>query len=128
MPTVIHPAHRLIVVLICIGVAGLHFITGPAYQGPFPRFVNGYLIDLVLPFAMCLLLGIQQLSALRRPIARFVLVFGVGAASETMQYFGVPIFGRTFDPLDLVMFAVGSGAAFLFERILVSWFPAQDSS
>jgi len=34
-----------------------------------------------------------------------------------MQYFGVPIFGQTFDPLDYLMFAIGIGLALIFERI-----------
>jgi hypothetical protein len=112
--------HTVIVVAICLGVGALHFVTGPSYNGPFPAFVNGYLIDLVLPFAMCLLLGIQEFEIFRRRATRFVLVFGVGVVTETLQYFGVPLFGRTFDPLDYLMFAAGVGGAFLFEWLALS--------
>ena len=51
---------------------------------------------------------------------RFVLVFGVGAVAETLQYFGVEVFGRTFDPIDYVMFAVGIVCAVIFERAVLS--------
>lgn len=108
---------------ICLAVGGLHFVTGPQYKGPFPAFVNGCLIDILLPFAMYLLLGIPNLKFFRREAVRFVLVFCVGAVTETLQYLGVPIFGRTFDPLDYVMFAAGIGGAVLFERAVLSMMP-----
>lgn len=120
MPYQVDPVHKIIVVAICLGVGALHFVTGPSYHGRFPGFVNGYLIDLVLPFAMCLLLGIQEFEIFRRRATRFILVFGVGVVTETLQYFGVPLFGRTFDPLDYLMFAAGTGGAFLFESLVLS--------
>jgi len=120
MPHQIHTLHRVIVVAICLGVGGLHFVTGPSYDGPFPAFVNGYLIDLLLPFAMCLLLGIQEFKVFRGRALRLTLVFGVGFVTETLQYFGFPLFGRTFDPLDYLMFATGIGGAFMFEWLVLS--------
>jgi len=116
----INTAHKIIVVAICLGVGALHFVTGPSYDGPFRAFVNGYLIDLLLPFAMCLLLGIQEFEVFRGRRTRFVLVFGVGFVTETLQFFGVPVFGRTFDPLDYLIFAVGIGVAFVFEWLVLS--------
>jgi len=120
MPDQIHTLHRVIVAAICLGVGGLHFVTGPSYEGPFPAFVNGYLIDLLLPFAMCLLLGIQDFKVFRGRAPRLILVFGVGFVTETLQYFGVPLFGRTFDPLDYLMFAAGIGGAVVFEWLVLS--------
>lgn len=124
-PHRIRALHKGIVVAICLGVGGLHFVTGPSYGGPFPTFVNGYLIDLLLPFAMYLLLGIQEIEVIRGRTTRFMLVFGVGCVTETLQYFGVPLFGRTFDPLDYVMFAAGIGAAFVFEWLVLSRIAAE---
>ena len=112
--------NKRIVVGICLAVGGLHFVTGPGYAGPFKVFVNGYLIDILLPFAMFLLLGVQNLRYLHGKWVRSLLVFGVGAAAETSQYFGLEIFGRTFDPLDYVMFAIGIGSAALFEQAVLS--------
>jgi hypothetical protein len=114
---------RVIVVFIAVIVGLLHFLTGPGYRGPFPAFVNGYLIDILLPFAMYLVLGIADQSILRSSIARATLVFAVGAITETLQYFGVPIFGETFDLLDYLMFGVGIGLAVVFERIVLSRIP-----
>lgn len=106
-------------IVICVAVAALHLVTGPQYAGPFRAFVNGHLIDLALPFALVLLLGV---GLERVPIlARAGLVFCIGAAVEGSQFLGVPVFGRTFDPIDLLMYALGAIAAVGFERLV---FPA----
>ena len=115
---------RVIVVTIAVSAGLLHFVTGPRYGGPFPAFVNGYMIDILLPFAMYLVLGISGLPVLHIGLARGVFVFAIGAVSETLQYFGVPIFGQTFDWLDYVMFGIGIGLAVAFERTVLSRIPA----
>lgn len=108
-----------VVVAICLAVGALHLVTGPHYRGPLRPFVTGYLIDLVLPFSLVLLLGVglEQWPRLGLPVVRATAVFLVGAAIELLQYLGVAAFGRTFDPLDLVMYATGAIAALAFERL-----------
>jgi hypothetical protein len=121
---------KVVVVLIAVAVGLLHFITGPGYRGPFPVFVNGYMIDILLPFATYLVLGIARQSILRGGIARGVFVFAIGFVTETLQYFDVPIFGRTFDLLDYLMFGIGIGLAVVFEKIVLcripAWIPPSD--
>jgi hypothetical protein len=114
---------KVIVVFIAVIVGLLHFLAGPRYRGPFPAFVNGYIINILLPFAMYLVLGVAKQTVLRSGIARGVFVFAIGAVTETLQYFGVPIFGRTFDLVDYLMFGVGIGLAVVFERIVLSRIP-----
>jgi len=114
---------KVVVVLIAVVVGLLHFLTGPGYRGPVPGFVNGYMIDILLPFAMVLVLGVANQSVLRSRVARGGFVFAIGAITETLQYFGVPIFGRTFDLLDYVMFGIGIGLALTFERLVLSRIP-----
>jgi len=108
-----------VVVAICLAVGALHLFTGPHYRGPLRAFVTGYLIDLVLPFSLVLLLGVglDRSPSLRLPAVRATAVFLFGAAVEFLQYLGVPLFGRTFDPLDLLMYATGAVAALAFERL-----------
>jgi len=115
---------KVIVVFIAVVVGLLHFVTGPRYRGPFPVFVNGYMIDILLPFAMYLVLGIAKQSILRSGIARGVFVFAIGFVTETLQYFDIPIFGRTFDLLDYLMFGIGIGLAVVFEKIVLCRIPA----
>lgn len=108
-----------VVVAICMAVGALHLFIGPYYRGPLRAFVTGYLIDLVLPFSFVLLLGVglDRLPHLHLPAVRAITVFLFGAAVEFLQYLGVPLFGRTFDPLDLLMYATGAIAALAFERL-----------
>lgn len=112
-------SRKPVVVAVCLAVAGVHLFTGPHYRGPLRAFVTGYLIDLALPFSLVLLLGVglDRSPALRRPAVRAAAVFSVGATVELLQYFGVPLFGRTFDPLDFFVYAAGALAALAFERL-----------
>jgi len=112
-----------LVVGIAVLVALLHFPIGPSYAGPWKPFVTGYLIDILLPFTMFLLLGIVQLEVIRRWWVRALVVFAVASTSEILQYFGVPLFGRTFDPLDFAAFASGILAGYAFEKLVVIRLP-----
>ena len=117
---------KTVIVLINLLVGALHFITGPNYSGPFPIFVNGYLIDILLPFALYFLLSLVDTAFLQSWIIRFALIFGLGSAIEISQALGIPIFGSTYDPLDFMMYALGAlSAAFMdkvvFPRIFTFW-------
>lgn len=109
-----------VVVLICLAVGALHLVTGPDYHGPFRAFVDGYLIDLALPFSLVLLLGVglNKLPRLRSPLFRGTVVFLVGLTVEVFQYLGIPFLGRTFDPWDILMYALGAIAGLAFERVV----------
>ena len=100
------------IVTLSLLIGGLHVVIGPHYQGPFRPFVTGYLMDLLLPMDVYLLSQV----ALRKeyPVARSRLLgalgtFGIGLAVEILQLKGVPLFGSTFDPVDLLMYALGTG-------------------
>lgn len=114
-----------VVVAICLAVGALHLFTGPHYAGPLRSFVRGYLIDLALPFSLVLLLGVglEHSPVMRHPALRAAAVILLGAAVEFLQYLGVPLFGRTFDPVDLLMYATGAIAALAFERLAFPPYP-----
>ena len=119
---------KVVVVSMVIPIALLHFFTGSNYRGPYPGFVNGYLLDILLPFAFYFLLCLNEFSLLRSWIVKSSLVFAVGASVEIAQFYGVPIFGRTFDPLDFVMYGIGVLSAAILDttvlpRILEFWTP-----
>lgn len=118
MPSPGLPRKRVVVV-ICLAVAALHLVTGTGYRGPLRPFVTGYLIDLLLPFSLVLLLGLgfAHVPRLRAPLTRALTVFLIGAVVEVSQLFGIPLFGHTFDTLDLLMYAIGAAAAVGFERL-----------
>jgi hypothetical protein len=117
---------KTITAFIALTVGLLHFVTGENYRGPFPAFVNGYLIDLLLPMALYLLMGLLELRWIRSPVFRAIAVFLFGCAVETSQYLGRPFFGSTFDLLDILAYAGGAllGAfldLILFPRIIPRW-------
>ncbi|HEM60891.1 MAG TPA: DUF2809 domain-containing protein [Chloroflexi bacterium] len=116
----------LVVVCTVVPIALLHFFTGSAYDGPWPEFVNGYLLDILVPFAFYLLLVLPETPLLRPWPVKALLVFGAGACVEIAQYFGAPILGRTFDPLDFAAYGIGVAIAVLldtlvFPRIFPFW-------
>jgi hypothetical protein len=107
-----------ICIAIMVPVALLHFVVGPHYRGPHREFVNGYLIDILLPFAIYFLLTIPQSIMARNWLLRAGIVFMVGAAVETSQYFDLAIFGQTFDPLDYVMYLGGVIVAVICDKLI----------
>jgi glycopeptide antibiotics resistance protein len=107
----------IVIVGIMIPIALLHFLTGSDYSGPYPEFVNGYLIDILLPFGLYFLLCLDRVP-IKSWIVKVALVFGVGASVEIAQFFGVPLLGRTFDPLDLVMYAIGVTLAAILDMLV----------
>lgn len=117
---------KSVIVGIALFVALLHFITGPLYTGPFPIFVNSYLIDILLPFSLYLLLTLFDTAFLHNWAVKAGLIFITGLIVELSQYAGIPLLGSTFDPWDIFMYAFGVGLAvicdlFLFPRIFSFW-------
>ena len=119
-------AKRIIITSIALIVGGLHFVTGENYRGPFPTFVNGYMIDILLPMTMVLLMGLLPAARLRSNIFRFCAVFGFGCFVEAAQYFGYPFLGSTFDPLDILAYAVGTFLGLAVDAWLDSFLARRD--
>jgi Protein of unknown function (DUF2809) len=115
-------AKKSLVTVIALAVGLLHFVTGENYHGPFPAFVNGYLIDILLPMVLYLLMGLFEIRWIRSPILRATAVFLFGCAVETSQYLGRPFFGSTFDPLDILAYAGGVLLGVLLDLVLFPHF------
>ena len=105
----------MLVTVIAVAVALMHFFTGPDYAGPFPVFVNGYLIDILLPFSTYFLLSITSTNLLRKWYVKALLVLGFGFAVESAQYLGYDFLGSTYDPLDLLAYSLGVFMAVLLD-------------
>ncbi len=110
---------KIVIVCIALFVGGLHFIIGPKYNGPFKHFLRGYLIDILLPFVLYLLCNAGKIAS-KFKFAAAVGVFLIGVGVETLQYFHVPLFGRTFDPLDILMYGLGVIMGVLFDLSVLS--------
>ena len=109
---------KLVITLIALFIGALHFITGENYHGPFPIFMNSYLIDILLPMMLYLLLSLFESKWIRPPLFRACTVFGFGCFVEASQYFGLPIFGSTFDPLDILAYAGGVLLGILLDLVV----------
>ena len=117
---------KWITVVISLMVGALHLVTGEEYQGPFPLFANGYLIDILLPMTSVLLMGLIENRVIRSALFRAGAVFGFGCIVEASQYFGYSFLGSTFDPLDIPAYAGGVTLGllldlFVFPRLFQSW-------
>jgi hypothetical protein len=110
---------RIVITIIALLVGALHFVTGDNYKGPFPVFVNGYLIDILLPMALFLLMGLFENKYIRSMPFRASAVFGFGCTVEASQYFGHPFFGSTFDLFDILAYAGGVSLGILFEMLIL---------
>lgn len=113
---------KFIITIIALAVGLLHFVTGENYRGPFLAFVNGYVIDILLSMTLYLLLGLIEVKWIQSALFRAVAVFLFGCFVETSQYLGYPLFGSTFDPLDVLAYAGGVILGIFLDLVLFSHF------
>ena len=110
---------RLVILSIMALIAALH-IFGPARMavGFWHDLYYSYFSDLAMPFAFYFLLcaAESQFHFLRRWWIKAILVFGLALTAEILQGFGIYALGRTFDPWDVVMYALGVLLAVAVER------------
>ena len=52
-------------------------------------------------------------------VAALAMVVVRDANVELLQFWGIPLFGSTWDPLDLVAYAVGTGLGVLIDEVLM---------
>lgn len=99
-----------IIAAFSVFTALLHVVIDPAYAGPGSRFVHGYMIDLILPMNAYLL---AQLALRRKKTVKASRVLGaagvflLGTGVELAQMRGISLFGSTYDPVDIGMYAAG---------------------
>lgn len=116
----------IVIVAIMIPIALLHFFTGSHYRGPYPLFVNGYLLDILVPFGFYFLLCLNEYFILKSWLFKGLIIFMAAVSVEIAQYLGIPLLGRTFDPMDINMYAIGVLLAIvcdtlLFPRLFSFW-------
>jgi len=79
-------------------------------MGPLKSFLNGYLIDILLPLNLYLLLQIalrKIMTIVQSRISGALFTFIIGLTAEMLQLYGIPVFGNTYDPLDIIMYGIG---------------------
>lgn len=116
------------IVAISLFVGLLHFVFGPDYQGIFRQFIRGYLIDILLPMNLYLLLQIslrKKTTVTKARITAAIFCFGLGTMVEILQSHGYHFFGRTYDPLDILMYAIGIGLGLFIDLVILDRFEKQ---
>jgi hypothetical protein len=115
---------RTIAIAVIIAAIALAHVVGIGahLRGAWSRLYSSYFSDIVIPFGMYLLLSRPNIrpAFLRDRRLRALVVLGVASAAEGLQALGVPALGRTFDPLDFVIYGGGVGLGTLVDRILPS--------
>ncbi len=117
-----------IIVSISIVVGLLHFIIGPDYQGIFRHFIRGYLLDILLPMNLYLLLQIslrKNISVNKARITGALFTFAFGTIVELLQFFEIEFLGRTYDPLDILVYGIGIGLGITIDLTIIDKFEKQ---
>jgi len=116
---------RTVALTVVLGVAAIHiFPVGTHLGGRSRQLYSGYASDILLPLAMyfVLCLSERRLPRFGDWRAKAAAVLAAASAAEVLQGLGVPMLGRTFDPVDFMMYAVGVLSAVLLERVMLPMF------
>lgn len=114
-----------IIVAISLFVGLLHFVIGPDYQGILRHFIRGYLIDILLPMNLYLLLQIslrKNITVSKARITGAMITFAFGLFVEVLQLYKIEFLGRTYDPLDILMYAIGVGLGIAIDLAIIDKF------
>ena len=113
---------RYILGLSMIAVIALMHIfrVGSNLEGKWLSLYYSYASDFLLPFGFYFLLCISELKInfLRNWYVKAGLLLCITILAECLQYFGFYALGETFDPVDIVMYIAGVGAAVILERFV----------
>lgn len=109
---------KAFVIILALSVAALHFIIGPNYRGPFKSFLLGYLIDILLPFALYFLLTLN-LNQIKQKILVCAGILALATVIEYLQYIGIGIFGSVYDPYDFLAYFTGAISAMVFDFVVL---------
>jgi len=114
---------RAVIFSIVILIAVVHILRIGSYLGgKLYNFYYSYFSDFVLPIGCYFLLCAAELQMpiLKHWGVKSAIVFLIPSIAETCQYFGIPILGSTFDPLDYFMYAIGALSAILIDTQVFS--------
>jgi hypothetical protein len=112
----------VVIVCVLLTIALIHMVRVGSYlEGRLFSLYYSYFSDIVVPFGFYFLLCLNEASIrmLRDWRVKAALVYAAASLTEVMQFFGVPLLGATFDPLDFAMFGVGVFLAVIVDRLVL---------
>ncbi len=116
-----HPGRVAVIIGIMLVIALIHaFRVGTYLEGRLFTLYYSYFGDIIIPFGIYFLLSINDstLPFLADWRVKAVAVFVAATFTEVMQAFGFYALGVTYDPLDILMFAIGVLLAVILDRII----------
>jgi hypothetical protein len=118
--------NRIIVgICIIVVIALIHiFRVGSYLKGDLYLMYYSYVSDLIIPFGIYFLLCINELyiKILWKWYIKAAIILGFTTLVEILQLLGIYALGITFDPVDILMYALGVGIAVIFDRLLFKRF------
>ncbi len=118
---------RLVIIGILGIIAAIHLFRVGRYLPPeLYNLYYSYFSDFAAPFGTYFLLCAVELQVpfFRNWKIKAAGTFLLPAIAETGQYLGIPILGTTFDPLDYIIYGIGTIAAVLVETQILARFLA----
>jgi len=106
-------------------IASMHiFRVGSYLNGDLYLLYYSYVSDLIIPFGVYFLLCINELyiKILRKWYVKAAIIIGFTTFAEILQLLGIYALGITFDPFDILMYALGVGVAVIFDRLIFKRF------
>lgn len=100
------------------------FRVGTYFKGDLYLFYYSYVSDLIMPFGFYFLLFMNDLKIkiLRKWYIKAAIIIGATTLAEILQFFGVYALGKTFDPIDILMYVLGVGTAVIIDRLIFKRF------
>lgn len=124
----VKPEHKIRIIIgvtISLIIAVIHaFRIGSYLNGGLYILYYSYASDLIIPFGFYFLLVMNetQIRLLQKWSVKTAIVFGVATFTEIMQAFDFYVFGVTFDMYDILMFAIGTVIAVIFDQQILKRF------
>lgn len=117
---------RIIVgISIILAIALIHiFRVGSYLHGDLYLLYYSYASDIIIPFGIYFLLCIDELyiKILGKWYVKVAIILGFTTFAEILQFFGIYALGETYDPIDILAYAVGVGSAAIFDKLVFSRF------
>jgi hypothetical protein len=124
---------RSVSIAIVLLVAAIHVLRIGRFLGAGAAAAYAsYFSDIAIPFAFYFLLCAAEVRVpfLQGRVLKIAFTFVLPAFAECCQYFGLPMLGSTFDPIDFSMYACGAVFAAVIEFLVFHRLsrPASDAS
>ena len=118
-----HILRVIVAVSILLIIAAIHaFRLGSYVDSDSKILYYSYFSDVTIPFGIYFLFCLNEIQIkLFRPwLIKLIIVFGFSTLSEILQFFDIYFLGETFDPYDIIAFAIGTGLAVFFDIVIFS--------